>query len=102
MDDSECFFSFSSESSDSNKNETVLGSASTVHSWMSNGVIELPTKFFEFIALRKNKKGFVVKFLKCHEFKTAYNKKGKVELLSITTNSVYNAKRHMQVPYFPI
>jgi cytochrome c2 len=60
------------------------------------GTIELPTKFFQFIELTKNGEGFFVKCLKCHEFKTVYNKKGNIELLSVTRNSVYNARTHME------
>jgi len=52
------------------------------------GTIELPTKFFQFIELTKNGKGFFVKCLKCHEFKTVYNKKGNIELLSVTRNVI--------------
>lgn len=46
---------------------------------------------------KKDGKGFFVKCLLCHESKTKYNRQGNVELLSITNNSGYNAKRHIKV-----
>ncbi|KAI9559513.1 hypothetical protein GHT06_013507 [Daphnia sinensis] len=45
---------------------------------------------------KKDGKGFLVKCLICHKTKTKFNKKGEIELLTITNNSGYNAKRHIR------
>ena len=55
--------------------------------------------FFSSLSWRKMEKVFL-KWLKCHESKTAYNRKGEIELLTITSNSVYDARRHIEVPYY--
>jgi hypothetical protein len=55
--------------------------------------------FFSSLSWRKMGKVFF-KWLKCHESKTAYNRKGEIWLLTITSNSVYDARRHIEVPYF--
>lgn len=94
---------YSGKNNDNNEDDTVLpvpSSTSKEKSWCGKGVILVPTKFFQFVELKKNGKGFLVKCLKCHESKTAYNRKGEIELLAITANSVYNARKHIEVPYF--
>ncbi|XP_057377361.1 uncharacterized protein LOC130698693 [Daphnia carinata] len=61
--------------------------------------IQLPAKYFTFMHDQMSGKGFKVKCLLCHMHKTKYGKNGKAEYLSITNNSVYNAKRHIKTKH---
>ncbi|XP_045035633.1 uncharacterized protein LOC116936169 [Daphnia magna] len=58
--------------------------------------IKLPSNYFQFMYDKKDGKGFSVKCLICHKTKTKFNKKDEIELLTITDNSGYNAKRHIR------
>ncbi|KZS05478.1 Uncharacterized protein APZ42_031304, partial [Daphnia magna] len=62
--------------------------------------IKLPFNYFQFMYDKKDGKGFSVKCLICHKTKTKFNKKDEIELLTITDNSGYNAKRHIRVSCF--
>ena len=72
----------------------VIASAET-HS--TSKIIQLPAKYFTFVEYVKSGKGFKVKCLLCHQFKTKNASNGQPEYLSITNNSAHNAKRHMKV-----
>jgi cytochrome c2 len=72
----------------------VIASAET-HSTSKR--IQLPAKYFTFMEDVKGGKGFKVKCLLCHQFKTKYASNGQPEYLSITKNSAHNAKRHIKV-----
>lgn len=78
------------------ENSSSTSSVQKSRSWNETR-IKLPSKYFQFMGDKKDGKGFLVKCLLCHESKTKYTKKGKIELLTITSNSGYNAKRHIKV-----
>lgn len=61
--------------------------------------IQLPAKYFTFMYDVKGGKVYKVKCLLCHQRKTKYASNGQPEYLSKTNNSLYNAKRHMNVTY---
>jgi hypothetical protein len=52
---------------------------------------------FNLFMTRRAEGDFKVKCMLCHENKNKYDKFGKPEFLSITNNSVYNARRHITV-----
>jgi hypothetical protein len=74
-----------------------MSSEGAASSQSSSYKIKLPAKYFEFVHDQMGGKGFKVKCLLCHENKTKLDKSGKPEYLSITNNSVFNARRLITV-----
>ncbi|KAK4028681.1 hypothetical protein OUZ56_021685 [Daphnia magna] len=59
-------------------------------------IIQLPAKYFTFMYHVKGARSFKVKCMLYHQRKTTYASNGQPKYLSISNNSLYNAKRHMK------